>query len=259
MEEERYPKNKGRYRLEPKIRSAGQQFRDQYFTSDDGDFDIKSFDIEKFMKKNSLRLIISTIIFAIVFAINSLPFTFARNLSQGVKVALNYNMNWKESILENKNIVPAMGNQIRKFIGTDDGATIEDSNFESPVKGKVILPFGDRVHPIFKTNIEGRGIEIDGNPDREIQAIDSGKVLQLQTSLYGGERIVIQHNNMFKGIYEGCFNSSINLNQKIQKGDSLGKTQNGGEGEQSIFYFELWKNDKAVNPLDYIDIESDKN
>lgn len=259
MEGKKYPKNKGRYRLEPKIRRAKQQFHNEYFINNGEEFDIKSFDIEKFIKKNSLRLIISTIIFALVFAINSLPFAFSKNLSQGIKVALNYNMNWKETILENKNIVPAMGNQIKKFIGTEDGAIKEENKFLSPVEGKVIQTFGDKVHPIFHTKIEGRGIEIDGNPAREIQAIDNGKVIQIQNSLYGGERIVIQHNNMFKGVYEGCFDTSVKLNQKIEKGDSLGKTKNAGQWEQSIFYFELWQNDKAINPLDYIYIESGTN
>lgn len=259
MEEDKYTKNNGRIRLEPKIRRTRQN-KEQSF-NDSEDFDIKSFDVEKFVKKNAIRLIISIIIFALVFAINSLPFSVAQKVSQGVKWAVTYHMDWEEDILEKRNIVPAISDQIKKFIGTEEiavgGEVDNDDKYISPVDGVVVSPFEDSVHPIFNTKIEARGIEINGESARNIRAIDKGVVLQLQDSLYGGKKIVIQHDDLTKGVYEGCHDISLELNQEVDDGFSLGKTKNVEEGGESVFYFELWKEDKAVNPLDYIDLKVD--
>jgi murein DD-endopeptidase MepM/ murein hydrolase activator NlpD len=259
MEEDKYTKNNGRIRLEPKIRRTRQN-KEQYF-NDSEDSDIKSFDVEKFIKRNALRLIISIIIFALVFAINSLPFSVAQKVSQGVKWAVTYHMDWEEDVLERRNIVPAISDQIKKFVGTEEvavgGEVDKDDKYISPVDGVVVSRFQDSVHPIFNTKIEARGIEIKGESARNIRAIDNGIVLQLQDSLYGGKRIVIQHDDLTKCVYEGCYDISLKLNQEINEGDNIGKTKNIDEGGESVFYFELWKEDKAVNPLDYMDLEVD--
>lgn len=259
MEKEKFTKSNGRIRLEPKIRRARKN-KEQYF-HDDEDFDIKSIDIEKLVKKNAIRLIISIIIFALVFSIHSLPFSVAKNISQGVKWAVTYHMDWKDDLLEKRNIVPAISDQIKKFTGTEEvgigGKGDHKDQYISPVDGVVVSPFQDSVHPVFNTKVEARGIEMNGQSARNIRSIDQGVVLQLQDSLYGGKRIVIKHDDLTKGVYEGCYDSSIKLNQDVKKEDHLGKTKAVEEGGQSVFYFELWKEDKAVNPMDYMDLEVD--
>lgn len=258
MEEEKYTKSSGRIRLEPKIRRTRQK-KDQHFNENE-DIDIKSFDVEKFIKKNAIRLIISIIIFTLVFAIKSLPFSVAQKMSQGIKWAVTYHMDWKEDILERRNIVPAISDQIKKFVGTEEVAVGDVDNndkYKSPVDGVVVSPFEDSVHPVFNTKIEARGIEIGGQSARNISAIDKGEILQIENSLYGGEKIVIQHDDLTKCVYEGCFDTSLKLKQEVEKGESIGKTKDVGEGGESVFYFEMWKGDKAVNPLNYIDLEVD--
>jgi len=247
-----------RIRLEPKIREYGKRspFNPR---KDEIDEDIKTIDVEGIVKKNAIRLAITIIIFTTVFAIRSLPFSTAQKVSQGIKWAITYKMNWRNDFVDRRNIIPTISNQLDRFIGTKDlvGDSNRNKTYISPVTGRISSPFEDSIHPIFNTRIEARGIEISGQSKREIKAIAHGKVLQVQESIYGGKRIILGHEDSMRSVYEGCFDSSLLANQEVEQGTILGRTKEVEDGEQSILYFELWKGDQAVNPLDYIIFEEE--
>src|SRR5699024_9120904 len=129
---------------------------------DEEEFEIKTFNLESFIKKNTIRLLISIIIFALLFSINSLPFSIAQKTAQGVKWVLTYQMDLSGDSDNRLNILPAISNQIGKFTGGEDviGETDNTVQYMSPVEGVVTSPFEDALHPVFNTTIEARGIEI---------------------------------------------------------------------------------------------------
>ncbi|MCR1899909.1 M23 family metallopeptidase [Irregularibacter muris] len=255
MDDEKLKVESRRIRLEPKIR--GRRLNKEEKVEDWEDIDIQTFDLEKFIRKNIIRLVVSVIIFALVFTIRALPLSLAQKINEGVKWSLSYQMDWKDNILERRNIIPVMGNQIKNFISPKDKEEDKnrDKKYLPPVEGVVTVPFGEGIHPVFKTKIEARGIEISGDPGGTIQAIEAGKIVQIKESTYGGKRVVLSHQSNLKSVYEGCYETSVELNQEIKQGDPLGKTKTGEGIESSIFYFELWEGDKAVNPQNYMNLE----
>lgn len=257
MEENKYNSKNTRIRLEPKLRSSVKREEDLF---PDEDLEVRLLNREKFIKKNIVRLILCTSLFAVIYAANALPFSTTRKITQGVKWAMNYEIDFNEEIPNDNAVITTISNQIQEWTGIQRKGIQKkdtDTKYLPPVEGTVTSPFGDKIHPIFKTEIEARGIEISTKSSSDIQAIDQGKIVSIQKSVDGGKKITIQHNNSMKSIYEGCYESSLRIDEQIQRGDIIGKTKTIEKGHSSILYFELWKGDQAVDPLDYMDLKVD--
>lgn len=256
MEDNKYTNKNGRIRLEPKLRSGTRHKEDLL---KDEDLEVRLFNEEKFIKKNAIRLILCVLFFALIYAVKSLPFSTAQKITQGVKWAMTYEMNLEEG-LPDSDVITTISNHIEGWTGIGEDTEKEENNvtkYISPVEGTVTLPFKDEVHPIFKTKIEARGIEISTKSAGDIQAIATGKIVNIQESVENGKRITIKHENSMKSVYEGCYKSSLKINDQVQQGDILGKTKTVEEGESSVLYFELWKGDYPVNPSDYMELKVD--
>lgn len=256
MENNKYTNKNGRIRLEPKLRS-GTRHKEELF--EDEDLEVRLFNEEKFLKKNALRLILCVLLFALIYAAKSLPFSATQKITKGVKWVMTYEMHLDKELPDN-DVITTISNHIQEWTGTGKDMMKEENNvtkYISPVEGTVTSPFEDEVHPILKTKIEARGIEITTKSSSDIQAIASGKIINIQESVDNGKRITIKHENSMKSVYEGCYESSLKINDQVQQGDILGKTKTVEEGESSVLYFELWKGDYPVNPSDYMELKVD--
>lgn len=262
MENREYKKNNnGRIKLEPKLRTNTRYYEDDLFQ--DEELEVSLFSIEKFIKKNAIRVVACITIFTMVYATKSLPFSTAKKITQGVEWTISHETDLKE--ISNNNIVTTMENKIKKWanigekIGEENRVTEANNTmlYRAPVEGVVTAPFGDSIHPVFETKIKARGIEISAKPASDIYAIANGKVLDIQEGMNGKKEIILEHENHMKSVYEGCYESSVKLNDRVKEGDLLGKTESVLEGETSFLYFELWKEDQTVNPLDYMELEVD--
>lgn len=263
MENHQYKKNNnGRIKLEPKLRT-GTGYHDGDDVFQDEELEVSLFSMDKFIKKNAIRVIVCVAILTMVYSIKSLPFSVTQKVTQGVKWSITHETDLNG--ISNKGVVPTISNQIKEWVNI--GEEIEQGERETevsntieytpPVEGIVTSPFEDQIHPVFETKIEARGIEISTEPASDIYAIDKGKVVNIQEGMNGGKKITIEHENLMKSVYEGCYESPVKLNDEVKQGELLGKTETTIEGEMSLLYFELWKEDKAVNPLDYMDLEVD--
>ena len=67
-----------------------------------------------------------------------------------------------------------------------------------------------------------------------------------------GKMLVINHNDGFKSVYGHLSEIKISKGETITKGSVIALTGNTGESTGPHLHFEIHKNDKAVNPMGYL-------
>lgn len=97
------------------------------------------------------------------------------------------------------------------------------------------------------------GVDIVGQKEDPIKATLKGKVIFSNWTSSQGHVIIIQHNNSLISIYK--HNSSLlkKEGETVEAGDPIAIIGNSGEyTDGSHLHFELWLNQKAINPQAYI-------
>ena len=86
-------------------------------------------------------------------------------------------------------------------------------------------------------------------------AADGGTVVQINTKGWGGGYglyVVIDHGNGLKTLYAHCSELHVVLGQKVSKAQPLGRIGSTGQSTGPHLHFEVRKNDRRVNPLNYV-------
>lgn len=112
--------------------------------------------------------------------------------------------------------------------------------------------FGMRVHPILKTYRPHNGIDLTANFGTNIYAPADGVVVQASYSSGGyGNRILIDHGFGYKTLYGHCSKFLVQKGQKVKRGEVIGKVGNTGLSTRSHLHYEVWLNNRPVNPINY--------
>ncbi len=121
-----------------------------------------------------------------------------------------------------------------------------------PVRGKVIRAYGEETKS-YGTSIVNNGIDIAVNEGTNVQVIDDGEVVFADR--YGGQGrlIIVDHKNGFFSVY--AYNSEllVSRNDKVKKGQTIAKSGMSGSATQPSLRFELRRDGKAVNPMNYLE------
>ncbi len=115
-----------------------------------------------------------------------------------------------------------------------------------PLDGVIIDRFG-----IKQGNF---GIRIAASPDAQVAAVADGTVVMSLWTPQTGYLIGIQHAGNLLSIYRNLSHSLVTAGQRITRGEAIGSNTESltDGGDAKIFEFELWNNQKPVDPESYI-------
>ncbi|MFA5975675.1 MAG: peptidoglycan DD-metalloendopeptidase family protein [Elusimicrobiota bacterium] len=116
-----------------------------------------------------------------------------------------------------------------------------------PADGKVTQNFGRQYSEDLKQLMISNGIKIDAGANRQVRAIQAGKVLFANPFRQYGQLVIVQHANGLTSVYGGLGQTSVKEGCVLSPLEPIGLT--GGEG---TFYFELRHDEQPVNPLVYL-------
>lgn len=120
-------------------------------------------------------------------------------------------------------------------------------SFIWPIKGKILTKFGD-YDPKTKEKIQFLSIRSGGN--LRVKSVQSGFVKEIRKLPEIGNLLVIDHDGIIS-VYSKLKEISVQKGQRIQKGDTVGRTSSA---PLQIRFFEIKnKKKKAVDPLKYIE------
>ncbi|MBI4722351.1 MAG: peptidoglycan DD-metalloendopeptidase family protein [Candidatus Stahlbacteria bacterium] len=121
-----------------------------------------------------------------------------------------------------------------------------------PVQGEIINRFGTTIDPKFGTQLVNKGIDIRASYGTSVIAIGDGKVVYEGTFLGYGKIILLDHQNGFCTLYGYLSETLVTKEDKVAKGQTIGKVGTGGLIDETVLHFELRKNGIAVDPLQWL-------
>ncbi len=98
-------------------------------------------------------------------------------------------------------------------------------------KGVITAPFGEKVHPVYRTRVPNPGIEITTDPQSPVQAIHDGYVTLIARAADFENFVMVSHGR-YKTIYANLSEISVTQNMYIRAGELIGRSgaENSSKG-----------------------------
>lgn len=135
------------------------------------------------------------------------------------------------------------------ILGEADIKVLADKySFVVPIKGEIESPFGIRTDPLSGHTAFHSGIDIKANMGTSIKAALDGEVTEVGSSPEYDNYVKVKHNDGIYTVYAHCSILVAKKGQKVKQGDILAKVGDTEGLSGAYLHFEVWKNDKAVDP-----------
>ncbi|WP_310380086.1 M23 family metallopeptidase [Flavobacterium sp.] len=125
-----------------------------------------------------------------------------------------------------------------------------------PVKNenlkRMVSGFGYRTDPFTKVRKMHQGMDFTSKTGTPIYATGDGVVARADNSASGyGNHIVIRHGYGYETLYGHLSKYKCKAGQRIKRGDVIGYVGSTGRSEGPHLHYEVHKNGKPVNPLNF--------
>lgn len=114
-----------------------------------------------------------------------------------------------------------------------------------------ISGFGYRIHPIYKIRKMHAGIDFTAPIGTPIYATGDGVVIAAGNERGYGNRIMINHGYGYVTKYAHMSRFKSKKGQRVKRGDVIGYVGNTGASTGPHLHYEVFKNGKAVNPINF--------
>lgn len=121
---------------------------------------------------------------------------------------------------------------------------------------RVASGYGWRTDPFYKTKKFHAGLDFSAPEGTPIYATGDGKVIKAHSSRYRnksglGNNIKIQHGFGYQTIFGHLSKLEVKKGQKVKRGQVIGYVGNTGKSTAPHLHYEVVKNNRKVNPVDF--------
>ncbi len=114
-----------------------------------------------------------------------------------------------------------------------------------PTEGSVKSAFGSG-------SLGGKGIDIAGRVGQPVRAAAAGEVVYSGSGLIGyGQLIIVKHNETFLSAYGHNSRLAVQEGDRVKAGEAIAQ-MGEGPGKQPVLHFEVRRNGKPVDPMNYL-------
>lgn len=121
----------------------------------------------------------------------------------------------------------------------------------SPVKGKIITPFGSSKDPVTRLESFSPGITIQCRSEASVFAVAAGSVAYVGNLRGYGNFVIISHDELYYTTYGGLGQTFVNQGEYITSGTKMAVAGSG-----NTVKFELRKRREPLDPVEWIQIDS---
>ncbi len=161
----------------------------------------------------------------------------------------------KESLQYLVNKLRVANTNVEKNRNVKEGQHYFDKNKKKviwPASGKIISKFGTVRHPKYNTKTLNNGIDIEVKKGDPVQAVYDGDVIYVDKFLGYGNVVMLDHGNGYFTLYAHLQDMNVILNQPVMTGETIGSCGDTGSLSGPILHFEIRKDGKPLNPLNYL-------
>lgn len=142
--------------------------------------------------------------------------------------------------------------QPHSFTGDGTSFAKYKGSLDWPVKGRIIESFGVKYVDDLKTEIFNKGVKIEVQGDGFVRAVFDGVVKYVDWIKGYGNLIIVSHEDGYYTIYANIDDVMVKVGQKINKNEKIGIIDVDIKEIQHYLYFEIRKNNNALNPQEWL-------
>ncbi len=116
---------------------------------------------------------------------------------------------------------------------------------------KGISGFGSRIHPVYKIKKSHKGIDFAAPTGTPIYATGNGIIRDTGKERGYGNMVKIDHDYGYETLYGHMSKIKVKKGQKIKRGEIIGYVGNTGISTGPHLHYEVIKNDRPVNPINF--------
>ncbi|GHU16948.1 hypothetical protein FACS1894163_07250 [Spirochaetia bacterium] len=124
--------------------------------------------------------------------------------------------------------------------------------FIYPIKGRLSSPFGWRDDPISGVRRHHAALDLAAPMGTPIKAAMDGTIAVVGFDATYGNYIIISHGNSFQTMYAHLSLVSVKKGASVLQGSRIGEVGSTGYSTGPHLHFAVYKNGRAVNPLEYL-------
>ncbi|HEY6143020.1 MAG TPA: M23 family metallopeptidase [Flavobacterium sp.] len=156
----------------------------------------------------------------------------------------------KEVAIQSKSldaILKLAGNKEKLLAAIPAIQPVKNENLKRMVSG-----FGYRTDPFTKARKMHEGMDFTAKTGTPIYATGDGVVARADNTVSGyGNHIVIRHGFGYETLYGHLSKYKCRAGQRVKRGDVIGYVGSTGRSEGPHLHYEVHKNGKVVNPLNF--------
>lgn len=156
----------------------------------------------------------------------------------------------KEVVIQSKSldaILKLAGNKDKLLAAIPAIQPVKNENLKRMVSG-----FGYRTDPFTKARKMHEGMDFTAKTGTPIYATGDGIVARADNTASGfGNHIVIRHGFGYETLYAHLSKYKCRAGQRVKRGEVIGYVGSTGRSEGPHLHYEVHKNGKVVNPLNF--------
>jgi murein DD-endopeptidase MepM/ murein hydrolase activator NlpD len=121
-----------------------------------------------------------------------------------------------------------------------------------PVSGDITSGYGERRDPFSGEMHFHSGLDISSSPGNPIRATADGVVSHSGCTQNSGFVIALEHGHGYSTFYAHNKRNNVRVGQRVKAGDVIGYVGSTGKSTGPHVHYEVWKDGKNVNPLQYL-------
>ncbi|MDQ3073895.1 MAG: M23 family metallopeptidase, partial [Bacteroidota bacterium] len=118
-------------------------------------------------------------------------------------------------------------------------------------RSQIASGYGMRIHPIYKTAKMHTGMDFHAPKGAPVYATGDGVVVAVNRDGGYGLHVIISHGFGYQTLYGHLSFASVKKGQKLKRGEIIGKVGSTGLSVSPHLHYEIIKNGKKINPIDY--------
>ena len=137
--------------------------------------------------------------------------------------------------------------------------TPKELAFKMPVNGEIIMEFAQEnlvYSETLKEWITHMGVDIAADKTTVVKASEAGVVKAIKNDPRYGITVIIEHENNFKTVYSNLLTAEfVSEGESVERGQTVGTvgtTATFEVAESPHLHFEMWKDEKQVDPMMYV-------
>lgn len=132
------------------------------------------------------------------------------------------------------------------------GISVGGDSFVYPIRGRLTSPFGWRDDPFTSARIYHAALDIAATLGTPIKASMKGTVSSAGQNAIYGKFVIITHSNGYQTMYGHMSAISVAQGTSVEQGAKIGEVGSTGRSTGPHLHFALFKNGRAVDPLEFL-------